>query len=185
VVVKTRLVRPADDFKLAFPGLGFRNSFGLRTAGEKILLVDPTYLADVYNAGDELATYLRAKGLFLMDFGGDIAAPVWWKPPFLVIPASTHLAESDRVPEQGVKVLVEEIGCDSGSFVFLPLPAELPRKIRAKVRELLDENNAVALRLPAGKWTAYYEQFKAPQKNMMGLYRNIVLKHTPTVAHRA
>jgi hypothetical protein len=64
------------------------------------------------------------------------------------------------------------------SFVFLPLSADIPRSLRSKVKEVLGEKNAVALRLRAGRWTAYYEQFDAPQANMVGLYRNIVLTHT-------
>jgi hypothetical protein len=50
--------------------------------------------------------------------------------------------------------------------------------VQSKVEEVLRGKNAVALPLPAGQWTAYYEQFDAPQANMVGLYRNIVLKHT-------
>ena len=176
MVETRRLIKPADDFIAAFPGLNFRNRRSLVTAGEKMLLVDPTYVADVYNSTDKLASFLRRQGLFLMDFGGDTAVPVWWKPPFLVMPISMHL-ENLR-PPSGVKVLTEEIGCDSGSFVFLPLPAKIPARVRRKVNEVLRHNNALLLRLPAGRWTAYYAQFDAPRANMVGLYRNIVLKHT-------
>jgi hypothetical protein len=177
VVETRRLINAADDFRAAFPGLNFRNRRSLVTAGEKVLLVDPTYIADVYNSTDEMASFLRDRGLFLMDFGGDTAVPVWWKAPFLVMPISMHQENLNAPP--GAKVLTDEIGCDSGSFVFLPLSADIPRIVQSKVKEVLGEDNAVALRLPAGRWTAYYEQFDAPQANMVGLYRNIVLKHTP------
>lgn len=179
IVDTRRLKRPADDFKSAFPNLNFRNRHYLVTAGEKLLLVDPTYIADVYNSRDAAASFLRDQGLFLMDFGGDISAPIWWKPPFLVMPISMHFSEEDLTPPKDTKVLSEEIGCDSGSFVFLPLSANVPLGVRRKVKDALEQKNAVALRLPPGRWTAYYEQFKAPQRNMVGLYRNIVLKHTP------
>jgi hypothetical protein len=177
VVDKSRLIKPADDFKSAFPGLNFRNRRTLTTAGEKVLLVDPTYIADVYNSADETAAFLREHGLFLMDFGGDTAVPVWWDPPFLIMPISMH---QDRNLPMRAKVLTEEIGCDSGSFVFLSLSAQIPTSARRKVKEALELNNAVALRLPAGRWRAFYEQFEAPQANMVGLYRDIVLRHTPT-----
>jgi hypothetical protein len=176
VIETRRLIKPGDDFRAAFPGLNFRNRRILVTAGEKVLLVDPTYIADVYNSTDEVASFLRDRGLFLMDFGGDTAVPVWWKPPFLVMPTSTHHENLDA--PLGAKILTEEIGCDSGSFVFLPLPADIPRGVQSKVKEVLGENNAVALRLPAGRWTAFYEQFDAREANMVGLYRNIVLKHS-------
>jgi len=176
VVEIRRLIKLADDFSAAFPGLNFRNHRTLITAGENVLLVDPTYIADVYNSPDETAAYLREHGLFLMDFGGDTAVPVWWESPFVVMPISMHLQNLNA--PSGAKVLTEEIGCDSGSFVFLPLSADIPRSVRSKVKEVLGERNAVALRLAAGQWTAYYEQFDAPQANMVALYRNIVLKHT-------
>ena len=176
MVETQRLIKPADDFSAAFPGLSFQNRRSLVTDGEQMLLVDPTYIADVYNSADELASFLREHGLFLMDFGGDTAVPVWWKPPFLVMPISMHL-ENLNAPS-GATVLIEEIGCDSGSFVFLPLSAGIPPGVQRKVKEVLGDKNAVALWLPAGRWRAYYEQFDAPQANMVGLYRNIVLKHT-------
>ncbi len=176
MVETRRLVEPADDFVAAFPGLNFRNWRSLVTTGEKVLIVDPIYIADVYNSTDEVATFLRDRGLFLMDFGGDTAVPVWWQPPFLVMPISMHHENLDA--PSGVEVLTEEIGCDSGSFVFLPLSADMPRGVQSKVKEVVGKNNAVALRLPAGRWTAFYEQFDAPQANMVGLYRNVVLKHS-------
>jgi hypothetical protein len=174
-----RLIRPTDDFRSAFPGLDFQNAFSFRTTGEKVLLVDPTYLADVYNTGDAMASYLRVQGLFLMDFGGDVAAPVWWKPPFLVMPLSMHFfSEVDLNAPDDVQVLASEIGCDSGSFVFLPLSESLPIEFGNKIKQVVDQKNAVVLDLPAGMWSAYYEQFEPPQPNMVGLYRNIVLEHT-------
>jgi hypothetical protein len=178
VVETRRLVQPADDFVAAFPGLGFRNRRSLVTTGQKVLLVDPTYVADVYNSTDEVASFLRDQGLFMMDFGGDTAVPVWWTPPFLVMPISMHNEHLDA--PVGAEVFTDEIGCDSGSFVFLPLSADMPRGVQSKVKEVLGENNAVALRLPAGRWTAFYEQFEPPQANMVSLYRNVVLKHSPS-----
>ena len=79
----------------------------------------------------------------------------------------------------GAAVLTEELGCDSGSFVFLPLSGDIPPGVQGKVKDVLGTKNAVALRLPPGRWTAYYEQFDAPQANMVGLYRNFVLQHMP------
>ena len=177
MVETRRLIKPSDDFRTAFPHLNFRNRRCIVTSGEQILLVDPTYLADAYTSTDEIASYLRRKGLFLMNFGGDVSVPVWWKSPFLLMPTSTH-HENYETPH-GVKVLADEIGCDSGSFVFLPMCLNIPRGVRRNLQELLEKNNAVSLRLPAGRWTAYYEQFDAPKLNLVGLYRNIVLKHTP------
>ena len=150
-----RLIEPREDCVEAFPGLNFRNRRSLVTTGEELLLADPIHIADVYNSMVEVATYLRDQGLFLMDFGGDSSVPVWWKAPFLLMPISMH--HKNLNAPSGAEVLAEEIGCDSGSFVFLPLSADMPRGVQNKVKEVLEERSAVALRLPAGHWSAYYE----------------------------
>jgi hypothetical protein len=176
VVELQRLIKPADDFVTAFPGLNFRNRRSIVTSGEKVLLVDPIYIADVYNSDDEVASFLRKDGLFLMDFGGDSSGPIWWKSPYCVMPISLH--QNDPKAPSDAEVLIENVGCDSGSFVFLPLSENIPRSVGKIVKAVLKEKNAAALQLPAGRWTAYYEQFDPPQPNMAGLYRNIVLKHS-------
>ena len=61
--------------------------------------------------------------------------------------------------------------------MFLPLSDSLSHGVKSKVKDVIKEKKGVALRLPPGKWSAFYEQFKPPQRNMRGLYRNIVLKH--------
>jgi hypothetical protein len=178
MVNNARLIKPSEDFKSAFPGLNFRNRRSIRTSGESILLVDPTYIADVYNSTDEIATYLKANGLFLMDFGGDCSASVWWKPPSLKIAVAMCLTEKQRQTPRGARVLADDIGCDSGSFMFLPMVSTLLKGVRSKVDEVLRAKNGVVMKLPPGKWIAFYEQFAAPQRNIRGLYRNIVLRHT-------
>ncbi len=176
MVETRRLIEPDEDFLAAFPGLNFRNRRSFVTAGEDVLLVDPIYIADVYNSEDEIASLVRDRGLFLMDFGGDVDVPVWWREPFLVMPISMHYQRLD-VPS-GARVLTERVVCDSGSFVFLPLPPDMPLDLLGVVRESLRVGDAVSLPLPEGRWTAYYEQFEAPEANEVGLYRNIVLKRS-------
>lgn len=170
------LIEPEDDFRETFPELNFQNRRSFQTNGESVLLVDPTYLADVYNSMDPVASFIREHGLFLMDFGGDAAVSVWWKEPYLVLPIAMH--HQDLTATAGAKLLVTEIGCDSGSFVFLPLLTDIPHEVRRKLDQAIDENDAATLVLPAGCWTAFYEQFETPQANMAGLYRNIVLKYS-------
>lgn len=177
MVETARLIKPTENFTATFPGLNFKNRRSIVTSGEKVLIVDPIYIADVYNSNDEMASFLRERGLFLMDFGGDTSGPVWWKAPFLVMPISMHY-EHLELPS-GAQVLAEDIGCDSGSFVFLPLTPEIPRNADYKVKEVLRDNNAVDLPLAAGIWTAFYEQFDVEEANSIRLFRNIVLHHTP------
>jgi hypothetical protein len=88
-----RLCFPDDDFTSAFQELGFSIRFTLETSGEPILVCDPNYLADVYNSEDEIASFVRRHGAFLMNFGGDSSCPVWWEPPFALFLLSAHLPD--------------------------------------------------------------------------------------------
>jgi len=171
------LIDPTDDFRGAFPDLDFRDVYRLTTTGEPVLITDPTYLADVYNSTDEAASLLRAKGVFLMQFGGDVSCPVWWQPPDLLLPLSNSLPD-DAVAPAGAEVIAEEVHTDSGSFIFLPLTDELPPELQEGVAEILRGGNGAALSLPAGEWRFYYEQFPAPGENLVGLYRNVVARHS-------
>lgn len=170
-----RLVPPDEDFAAAFPGLGFTNRFSLRTSGEPLVVCDPNCLADVYNATDRIASLVREHGAFLMDFGGDATCPVWWDPPFVVFPLSQHLSDDDLEP-RGTQIWVQRTWTDSGSFVFLPIAETLPVDLMAVIQRALKQGDAAQLPAPAGCWDLLYEQFDAPQKNMTGLSRNIVLK---------
>lgn len=177
MVKKDRLIEPTDDFVSGFPNAGFCNRKVLQTNGEPILVCDPTYIADVYNSQDDVAAYIRAYGVFLMEFGGDASCPIWWKPPFILLPLSMHLDGDVKMPDD-VEVWVNEIGTDSGSFVFLPLSDGLPEKLMSAVLVQVELGNAALLPVPSGSWTAMYEQFDAPQANMRQLYRNIVIVHS-------
>jgi len=176
MVDPTRVIRPRDKFRESFPGLDFRDVFSFHTAGESVLITDPIYLADVYNSRGEIASLLRAHGVFVMDFGGDLVSPVWWSHPYVMLPTSMHLSDEDFEPPRGVTVLADEVGTDSGSFIFLPLTKDLPPVLRLKVESVLAENNGALLQLPAGNWHVLYEQWDAPEPRLDSHYRNIVLR---------
>jgi hypothetical protein len=176
MVEPERLIQPSDDFRRAFPELDFRDVYSLTTAGEQVLITDPTYLADVYNSTDKVASLLRQKGVFLMQFGGDVRCPVWWRPPYILLPTSNSMPDDEEVPE-GAQVLAEDVHTDSGSFIFLPLTDDLSHEVKKSVEQLVHERNGAVIDLPAGKWVFYYEQFPAPAENVVGLYRNIVVRH--------
>lgn len=163
IVDRKRLIKPQDKFRESFLELGFRDAFSFHTSGQPILVTDPIYLADVYNSKDETASFLRANGVFVMDFGGDVHGPVWWQPPFALIPISMHLSDKGLEPPEGVRVLAEEVGTDSGSFVFLPFAKDFPSALKAKVDQVLAENNGALLELPTGNWSVWYEQWDAPE----------------------
>ncbi len=176
MIDSTRLIIPLDKFCKGFPELNFREVYHFQTLGEPILVTDPTYLADVYNSKDDIATSLRDRGVFLMDFGGDVSGPIWWQYPYVLVPISNHLSLDDLLPPLGVTVLANEIGTDSGSFIFLPVTNDLPPTLQAEINEVVAKNNGALLRLPSGNWTVYYEQWDAPEGKPATFYRNIVMK---------
>jgi hypothetical protein len=177
MIVPERLIAPPEDFAAAFPGRGFANRFTLHTAGEPLLVGDPTYLADVYGGRDPHADVVRRMGAFLLEFGGDGAWPVWWRAPYLLLPLSLHGPDEPQ-PPPGAIVLAEEIGVDSGSLLFLPDSAMLPATLRRSAERLVQARQLARLPVPAGRWTLYYEQHDPPQPNLAALYRNVVLRHT-------
>lgn len=164
-------VKPAMDPPVA--DLAFRQESHLRIDGEDLLVTDPIYLADVYNAkNDECAAYIRANGVILHDFGGDAACPIWWKPPHLVLPISLS---SPPQPPANTTVLAKEVGCDSGSFVFLPIRIDMPVALVQKVGEVVEAHNGALLELPSGRYDFYYEQCPVPPNGYFRFYRNIVV----------
>lgn len=176
MVSPDRLVKPQDKFRENFPGLDFAEMYSFNTSGEPILVTDPIYLADVYNSKDELASFVRQHGILIMDFGGDVSCPVWWQSPFVLLPISMHLSRQDLHPLEESIVLASELGTDSGSFVFLPFTSEIPLALRAQVDKVIAEKNGAVLKLPAGNWSVFYEQWDAPELRLAQLYRNIVLR---------
>lgn len=171
-----RLIPPDDNFCSLFPGLGFRDVYSLVTAGEPVLVTDPIYVADVYNSTDEPSLFLKNRGVFIGNFGGDIRCPIWCQPPFLILPIS-NCDPDDAEPPEGIEVLAEDIHCDSGSLVFLPMTGDLPEKLSRSIEQVLHDHNGVVLNIPGGKWVFYYEQFPAPSQQLAGLFRNVVVQH--------
>jgi hypothetical protein len=157
-----------------YPEFQWRRGYEIDIPDEGIVMVDPIYVADVYNSHDPIATYLRLNALFVVDFGGDSSDSVWFDDPYVVMPTSMHYGDSAFEPENATQI-INEIGCDSGSFAFLPF-RELPTDMLGAVRSTLDNGGAILMSIPAGRWTLQFEQFPAPQPSMTGLYRNIVLQ---------
>src|SRR5690242_6405650 len=101
---------------------------------------------------DADADFLLARDHFVMNFGGDRSCPVWWRQPFVLMPISLHLDAEDFQAPDGTTVLAEEVGTDSGSFIFLPLTDDLPSTLQDQITDLLCENNGAngaSLAIPA------------------------------------
>ena len=177
IIDENRLVQPEDDFEKPFPGLGFRNVYSIECTGAGIYICDPTYISDIYNSKDDISIYLRNYGSFLMDFGGDFSSPIWWKDPYALFPLSWHYSLDGFSPPNDADMLVDDIGVDSGSLMFLPSTETIPPELESIIIRLLEDRNAVLMPAPKGIWTLFYEQYDPPQANMMNLYRNIVMKY--------
>jgi hypothetical protein len=177
MIDEKRLISPSDDFISTFPGLGFRNVFTINCTGAGIYICDPIYISDVYNSKDDISSYLKKHGAFLMDFGGDFASPIWWKYPYALIPLSLHYPEGGFIPPDGAKIICDEIGVDSGSLIFLPSTQSLSSELKSILDKLVEERNSFLMAATNGIWTLFYEQYDPPQENLVGLYRNIVLKY--------
>jgi len=155
-----RLVKPQLHIWSGAAHLPFRQEMHFLTSGEPVLVTDPIYLADVYNSEDSLACFVREQGVIVNDFGGDITCPVVWQPPFLMLVLDdTEFPEPSEMPLDAV-IVASKVGCDSGSFVFLPLAEGMPAGLRTTVADVVARNNGVALPLPAGRWSVWYEDWQ-------------------------
>lgn len=176
------------DWKNYYSNFDFNWNFSFTTRGELILITDPIYLADVYNSHDWLASFVRRNSAMAQDFGGDTSCPAWWQPPYLILPVSGHYfgkgspdnpfwaSDELEVPPNTIVLSEQDVGCDSASFVFLPVTSDIPAELQAKIDEVLEERNGVLVSLPAGKWTVYHEQFDTPEGSYPSWYRDIILK---------
>jgi hypothetical protein len=172
-----------------FEEAGFRFNFSFETQGEPILVTDPIYLADVWNSKDALSDFVRKYGAMGVDFGGDTSCPIWWEPPYVTLPVSGHYYDKsfdrpfphgEAVPPSTATVISDyDVGCDSGSFVFLPLVKDVPPALNQIIDETVTQRNGAILSLPAGRWTLYFEQFDVPEGSYATWYRNIILKWEP------
>lgn len=166
------LIRPDDNFREGYPLLDFSEIFFFENTDDMVLITDPTYLADIYNSTDKLASFLRQHGVIVMNFGGDVSTPIWFQKPYLIIPIALDTS-SENIPND-IEVLVEEIGTDSGSFIFLPITDKTPIALMEKINNVVSNKNGVFLQIPKGKWNVLYEQRGEPEEKYPTLYRNIV-----------
>jgi hypothetical protein len=168
-------LRPIENPQKDFPGLGFTGAdcFTLDDGG--LLIMDPIFLADVYNANDDpVAAYLRANGVIVYGFGGDETCAVWWKEPYLLLPLSLCSPRNPAAVDGAIRV-ADRVMCDSGSFLFLPLGADQPTPVRLAVEEVLVKENGVRIHLPSGRYRVFYEQHDTPKGWPRTFARNVVL----------
>lgn len=154
------------------PAVGAGKQFSQTAAWKATGNLD--YLANVYNPNnDPVAQYVRSNGVIVTDFGGDSSCAVWWKDPILLLPLSLHPPRRPHVFKGATKV-AQEVGCDSGSFLFLPLSRDMPGLVKAAVKEVLADNNGARVRLSPGTYRVFYEQHDVPKREYPSFGRHVV-----------
>ena len=167
--------RPIEDMRNDFPGVGFTGSDMFSLDGECLLITDPIFLADVYNSNDDpIAAYLRSQGVFVHSFGGDASCANWWLDPFVLLPLSLGPVR-DPASVAGTSQVANEVGCDSGSFMFLPIRDGQPTVVRLAIEKVLAKRHGARLQLPPGRYRVFYEQHDPPEGWPQTFARNIVV----------
>ena len=166
--------KPIQDLHQWSPDCGVSADDCFSLDNEPRLITDPRYLWQTFNPhNDTSSSYARTHGVIVTGFGSDASCPVFWCDPFLLLPLSSHLEEEFPLPEEAGKLTDKVLGA-SGSFVFLPLRDDMPPSLQGQVNQVLDENKGVKVRLPAGSYRVFYEQFQAPENAPERFYRNLV-----------
>ena len=166
--------KPIQDLHQWSPDCGVSADDSFSLDDELLLITDPNYLWDTFNPyNNDSASHVRTHGVIVTDFGGDASCPVLWCDPFLLLPLSLHLEQNFSLP-QGAEEMAEKVMCDSGSFVFLPLRHDMPHSLKEQVKKVLLESKAVKIKLPAGNYRLFYEQFQTPEGSQEKFYRNLV-----------
>jgi hypothetical protein len=151
----------------------------------KLLIIDPMYLADIYNEDGSKEQYLKRMGVLLTDFGGDVSGPVFRTTcggikivlvfdrvdgkgrPVFRPEATEELSESE--------IASEDLGCDSGSYLLLDYSEELQLLFADKF-EALQYFPLFVVDLPPGRYNAGYEQWETDANNPYESWRrNLVI----------
>lgn len=172
-----RLIRPTGGVRLEPRGMGFPARTGLTTPATKLLLVDPVAIEGVFTDSrpGTVGHFCRYVGLALADFGGPRQGPVWWQEPYLVWRVADHRPGApDEIPN-GWRVLAASLRSESGMLAVIPLHNPM-RSVVTAIRQVCAVGRGCTLRLPAGRWSAYYHQYDAPNGNT-ALARDVVLRH--------
>jgi hypothetical protein len=174
-----------DDFRIWFNQIGIDPSSNvLDLSSGKIIIIDPTYLADIYNENGEKEQYLKKNGILLNDFGGGVSGPILRTTEggikvLLVFnrvnPDGQPIFRSD-IPENVEKdeILDAELGCDSDSYIFL----NFNQKFRLLFQKELSDNedNYVLVEIKPGKYKVGYEQWETDEANPIEAWkRNLIV----------
>ncbi len=123
-----------------------------------------------YNSSS--ASYVRTHGVIVASHSMNIACPVLWVDPFLLLVLSSYLAEKTTGCAD-VGEIVGNVSCPGGSFLFLPVQKDIPKPLNSLMDEALTKETGVRIKLPQGTYRVFYEQFEVPEGTKKELYYNL------------
>jgi hypothetical protein len=143
---------------------------------EFLLIIDLTHIGDLLNPyNSPPASYVRTHGVIVAGHSRDVACPVLWSDPFLLIVSSNHLDEKTTVYAD-IGEIVGNVSCPGGSFLFLPVQKDIPKPLNSLLDETLTKETGVKIKLPKGTYRVFYEQFEVPEGTQKEYYQNIVVQ---------
>lgn len=141
---------------------------------EFLLIVDLTHIGDLLNPyNSPSASYVRTHGVIIASHSRDVACPVIWGDPFLLLVLSSHLDEK-IMGYADIGEIVGNVFCPGGSFLFLPVQKDIPKSLNSLMDEALTKETGVKIKLPKGTYRVFYEQFEVPEGTEY--YQNIVVQ---------
>lgn len=141
-----------------------------------LLIIDLSHISSILNPyNSPAASYVRTHGVIVGSYNRDVACPVFWNDPFLLLPLSYHLKENLMVYENAGEV-VGSVSCPSGSFLLLPIREDVPTPLGSLIDEALSKETGAQIKLPNGTYRVFYEQFDAPEGFKQELYQNIAVQ---------
>lgn len=143
---------------------------------EFLLIIDLTHIGDLLNSyNSPSASYVRTHGVIVAGHSRDVACPVLWSDPFLLIVSSNHLDEK-TTGYTDIGGVVGNVSCPGGSFLFLPVQKDIPKPLNSLMDEALTKETGVKIKLPKGTYRVFYEQFEVPEGIKKEDYQNIVVQ---------
>ena len=143
---------------------------------EFLLIIDLTHIGNLLNPyNSPSASYVRTHGVIVAGHSKNVACPVLWGDPFLLLVLSSHL-DGKIVGYADIGEVVGNISCPGGSFLFLPVQKDIPKPLNSLLDEVLTKEAGVKIKLPKGTYRVFYEQFEAPEGFNKEFYQNIAIQ---------
>jgi len=143
---------------------------------EFLLIIDLTHIGNLLNPyNSPSASYVRTHGVIVAGHSKNVACPVLWGDPFLLLVLSSHLDEK-IVGYVDIGEVVGNVSCPTGSFLFLPVQKDIPKPLNSLMDEALTKETGVKIKLPNGTYRVFYEQFEVPEGTKKEYYQNIVVQ---------